>query len=104
MTEQELMAIETRANAATAGPWVGHITQGCYDQLKVVFYRPSRKAGHVLDKPVPIAACKVVYGDIDREMAQDNMAFIAHARQDIPALLTEVRRLQALVDALAPSE
>ena len=77
MNEDELAAIEARANAATEGPWEvePHPDQPYLD--KVV-----RHYGHLTDL---LAQCFHTNG---------NAAFIAHARQDIPALIAEVRRLR----------
>lgn len=67
MTESELQAIETRANAATPGPW------------------KSLKFGEYVFGPgVRLFAAAT---------AQD-AEFVSLARADVPALLSEVRRLE----------
>ena len=79
MTEEELTAIEKRANAATREPWI------------------------VGDAYVPTASLSAVsvYG-MGMEVAECQMdtdgAFIAAARVDVPALVAEVRRLRVLVE------
>ena len=79
MTEEELTAIEDRANAATREPWI------------------------VGDVYVPTASLSAVsvYG-MGMEVAECQMdtdgAFIAAARVDVPALVAEVRRLRVLVE------
>ena len=81
MTEEELTAIEKRANAATREPWI------------------------VGDVYVPTASLSAVsvYG-MGMEVAECQMdtdgAFIAAARVDVPALIAEVRRLRVLADGL----
>ena len=81
MTEEELTAIEKRANAATREPW------------------------SVGDTYVPTASLSAVsvYG-MGMEVAECQMdtdgTFIAHARVDVPALIAEVLALRAERDAL----
>lgn len=78
MTNEELAAIETRANAATVGPWRGTKDEGVQADATAVFETgcgcctPSR-------------------------LSEADAMFIAHARTDIPALVAEVRRLKELV-------
>lgn len=67
MTPADLAAIEERCSAATDGPWR-------HDGFQLVY-------------------CDEL-GDIANATSND-AAFIAHARSDVPALLAEVRRLQA---------
>lgn len=64
LTEQQLTDIETRANAATPGPWL-----------------------------------QSDFADF-AEIKSPDGAFIAHAREDVPALLTEVRRLRAVLEQI----
>lgn len=79
MTEEELNTIEARANAATEAwvrPWV------CiYTVLHVA------KGAH---SPAEHAA-----GNCDASQAtEEDEIFLEHAREDIPALIAEVRRLR----------
>lgn len=85
MNEQDLRAIEARADAATAGKWIGGV--GDYDGTKCI--------GVVLERnrKCIVALCGKAHAD-DFEESCDNAEFIAEARQDIPALVAEVRRLQ----------
>lgn len=89
MTEDELKAIEARANAARPGPWkklaaetdtwlfvdgpVGNIT--------------SREYWHCEKEKQPT-----------RAQDESDFDFIAHAREDIPALIAEVRRLRGIIN------
>ena len=71
LNDEELREIEQRAEKATPGPW------------KV---ESSTEGDWVLDnRDDVIAGTFVQEGDAD---------FIAHAREDVPALIAEVRRLR----------
>lgn len=72
LTEERLVEIRGREKAASDGPWA------------------------VQDK----GAIPLIYGPDGERVAkvidhQEDAAFIAHAREDIPALLDEVERLRA---------
>ena len=78
MTEQELSEIEARANAATPGPWDinrRYITLNGGDMGRVEYSALG-----------PSVATDV------QAMADGN--FFAHAREDIPKLIAEMRRLR----------
>lgn len=93
----DLEAIEARANAATPGPWVkdGEGTKG---HIKSVPNPPIVNAKGVSATPT---VCKYqVWTDLGLNLEDDfghvkdenpNGEFIAHARQDIPALLALAR-------------
>ena len=86
LTDDELNVMQRRCNAATASPWWAwvegrdglsgdtFIGLGGDQQLKDLYLSHSSGEGHVSE------------ADVD---------FIAHARQDIPVLLAEVRRLRS---------
>lgn len=76
-TALDLDAIEARANAATEGPWTA------YPDGFVWTKQP------ILGDPVS--------GSVELADAQ----FIAAARQDVPALVAEVRRLRAALGQIA---
>lgn len=93
LTEADLAAIEACERAATKGPWIwgGNSANGM----------PALLTAH---KPLTIEAryygadCVLSAGwmaDINGKEA--DQVFIAHARQDIPALLAEVRRLRKAI-------
>lgn len=71
MTEDELRAIEARAEAATAGPWTIHVE---------AFAAAAWLSG--------------VWQGYEGEFGVPDAAFIAAARTDVPALIAEIRRLQ----------
>jgi hypothetical protein len=98
MNEQELQAIEQRANGATAGPW--HWVDGETDKpfgadeigprgsLRTVWEEPAKYVGGTLPEFILDAE------DIRRTV---DATFIAHARTDVPALVAEVRKLWGIV-------
>ncbi|MFK8003031.1 MAG: hypothetical protein AB8H86_25910 [Polyangiales bacterium] len=80
----ELTAIEDRCNAATAGPWVAYVEGRDHESGSDFIMRgPPDKRSDDLE------LSNAGQADID---------FVAHARQDIPRLVAEVRRLRAQVD------
>ena len=98
MTEERLAEIRGREKAATQGPWVFEEPDG-----KVLLgYTPkevrvceSGCLGSIASRFVcdMHSDWRYTYKDKDEPLA--NAAFIAHAREDIPALLDEVERLRA---------
>jgi hypothetical protein len=83
MTDEELTAIEARANAATMGPWKGKKNSGVVS-----------KHTHFTVFDTGCGCCT------EKDLSADDAAFIAAARADVPALIDEVRRIQAERDAL----
>ena len=87
MTPEELDAIEVRAAKATEGPWNTHLVDDtCVvsaDRTKVCTTCDSsqteRDDGY----------------NIEYERMEKDAAFIAHARQDVPALIAALREAQA---------
>lgn len=87
MTPEQLEAIKRRAEAATEGPWiVDHDARvdGC-DHV-------------VLLESADVAVCFLSNRSGDPDWQENNGAFIAAAREDIPALVAEVERLRAEVE------
>jgi hypothetical protein len=74
MTDDELQAIEARADAATPGPW--HLATACCDDDENF---SNVEAGHT---------------DIASDVPNADAVFIVAARTDVPALVKEVRRLR----------
>ena len=84
MTPERLDEIEARANAATPGPWEWH---------------PYMGSGATLAKPNhPFHELNILKTTDDWPPVAADAEFIAAARTDVPALLAEVRRLQAAVE------
>lgn len=92
--DADLLAMEQRCKRAQVGPWrvdfgeeIGSnwvvATNAAYDQDKRGTWAVATDRAHASD-------CNAADGKDDAE-------FIAHARQDVPRLLEEVRRLRAVV-------
>ena len=91
MTPERLAEIEARANAATEGPWEADGTE-----ITQHWTRPQPWVTVASNEVACMAYC---YGGSGRGIERETDAeFIAHARTDVPALLVEVRRLQAAVE------
>lgn len=89
MTAADLDAIEQRANAATEGPWENYGG----GEINQHFSLPEPWATVVSTDVACMAYC---YGGSAAGVERDEDAeFIAHARDDVPALLAEVRRLRS---------
>lgn len=91
MTDIDLDAIEARANAATEGPWwrrEGHAEINGQNYAEVLI--PGR-----------VECGSYCYGGrstIEGDRLDADLAFIAHARADVPDLVAEVRRLRESLD------
>jgi len=84
MDSKKLEEIKARVEAATQGPWEiykDHLFSA-FDRygISTYFEWPVCKAGG--------------------NLTAQNAEFIAHAREDIPALVIEVERLQAIIEQL----
>lgn len=86
MDEETLRDIEKRANAATPGLWEVEGYEGEYGMVYGVLHRPPDAKW-----PVDVVPCGEGPGTYGAE--RDDAEFIAHAREDVPALIAEVRRL-----------
>lgn len=79
LTEEQLAAIKARAEAATPGAWgIEHVERRIWAGNERVCF---------------------LFGQ-DRRQNENNGVFIAHAREDVPALLAEVERLRKQLDGL----
>jgi hypothetical protein len=94
MTPEQLAAIKARAEAATPGPWVPEFSdiylqkygpEYCWESGYFVLRSPE---GAVVDYWANQA------DDSGLLLERPDAEFIANARQDVPALLAEVERLQ----------
>jgi len=93
LSEEELAAIQARADAATKGPWTAyHRCSGCTGE-------DDECCG--IGPEITGPPNRVNKGQFERGA---DASFIAHAREDVPALLAEVRylrrRLKPAEDAL----
>lgn len=89
LTEERIAEIRARAEAATPGPWKAgkddftkNIIEAVKDRGTIIV---QRRDDHNMfwNSIIPL---KQTFSDAD---------FIAHAREDVPALLEEVERLRA---------
>ena len=86
MSEDELSAIEERAERATPGPWHAHRDADSIGLGPIVFVH------------IPRADKDRSYALTNGERENSNRDFIAHARTDVPALVAEVRRLRGAME------
>ena len=94
LTDEDLAAIRARVEAATPGPWVHQITTACYS----VIQGGDRRSDHVHLAMMGTDGDGSPYNEPETYPNGDNDAeFIAHAREDVPALVAEVERLRNLL-------
>src|SRR5690625_5164317 len=87
LTDEELEEIRDRVDNATKGPWI--TTMGGVSSRHAESYNYSGKNTREI--------CALSDGEYIVNMNEENdAAFIAHARQDIPKLLAEIDRLNRL--------
>jgi len=99
VTEQELQAIKERANAASNAPWI--VEAGEYSGNNWLVGTITVNFGESYrDYKVYFVTTKSVHASELEGDAKTDAEFIAHARADVPALLTEVRSLRAMLDAV----
>jgi len=91
MTEQELQAIEQRANGATAGPWKAEMGQVLYWSPRPTKAKPNAGYTHTLMRA---EQTDYASGEFFAVVDDTDATFISHARTDVPALVAEVRRLR----------
>ena len=98
LTAEQLEGIQSRADAATPGPWAwaqttekgygANVGAGCYADNDYNCERPlvgdlsDRADDYYVDQPI---------AELGHQSANADAEFIAHARSDIPALLAELR-------------
>lgn len=87
VAELDLDAITARSNAATPGPWaersVGYVFATATSER-------AAESGYI--------GTPVVDTFMWPEHGPANQVFIAHAREDVPALVAEVRRLRGRIE------
>ena len=81
MTDEELAEIERRCTAARPGPWTSYV-EGRDHTSGSSFIMVGRDDEY-RGEDIELTGAKV-----------EDQDFIAHARQDVPRLLAEVRRLR----------
>ena len=80
----DLDAIEARAKAATPGPWESHTNRNDDNGRAWGWVAPLRRTLVTI----------VTWNRGQNSNAEADARFIAHAREDVPALVAEVRRLR----------
>ena len=94
MNEQELAVSEARANKASNAPWI--VESGEYSGQNWLIGAVSVFLGGSSwdDKSYYVTTKSVHASELEGD-AKIDAEFIAHAREDVPALVAEVRRLQS---------
>lgn len=106
LDEAQLVDIEELARAATPGPWhVRVFDDDAAMNLIAVGTVPGGDGQRFpgFDSAELVAATLVQhpkYVDVSDGKWEENARFIAESRQVVPALLAEIRRLQARLDKL----
>ncbi len=115
----DVEAIRKRAEAATGGPWtaccakrdngcshvmhsdgmIAEVTKGPwgdeYPALRAVDEHGNKTSPGAIGAKVEPYIEMIEYGDVSPEQANKNKIFIAHAREDVPALLAKIDELTA---------
>ena len=102
ITEERLTEIETRASKATKSPWVRWSVEGPYPP-----YCPppgpdaqqSSVCSHIGTLMSDDHRCVAVMVGKDEEQAAINSDFVASARDDVPDMVAEIRRLRVVLAA-----
>lgn len=103
MTPSELSAIAARADAATPGPWFWADEAMYANAAPTPETRDDAGWDWRSGQPRQIAPIRLIETDSGYYPPREkDRAFLAAARSDVPALVAEVRRLQAAVEALTP--
>ncbi|MFJ2033576.1 hypothetical protein [Streptosporangium sp. NPDC087985] len=104
LTDEELAAIEELAEAATPGPWfIRHLDDEAAMNLVAISTVPDTGHGERwpdFDHREIVAATLIQhprYVDVADGRWDENAQFIADARQDIPRLIAEIKRLRQLL-------
>ena len=87
----DIDAIEARVNAATKGPW-HHRAPKDHPHEWVASEVPAHNDPRYLPYPIDILS------DENYDTKSADCAFIAAARDDVPTLIAEVRRLRAMLE------
>ncbi|MER5280958.1 hypothetical protein ABT025_35220 [Streptomyces sp. NPDC002809] len=108
MTDEELADIEELVEFTTPGPWYVRMLDDDWAMgLVAVSTVPDTGRGERwpgFDHQQIVAATLVQqprYVDVADERWDENARFIANARQDIPRLIAEIRRLRAALEGQA---
>ena len=99
MNEEQLQAIEERANKASTAPWI--VEAGEYSGRDWMIGSVAMFLGASCwdDKCYTVTTNQVHASELEGD-AKTDAEFIAYAREDVPALIAEVKRLRAKLDAM----
>jgi hypothetical protein len=89
MTQEQVDEIKARVDAATPGPWLSRTSSNWVDGKR------TTTEYFVMREDDDVAVCADCVDPNTSKPSEANADFIAYAREDIPALLAEVERLQA---------
>lgn len=98
MTNDELKAIKSRADAATAGPWEAEVRQDRSDDEPRVYGINTAYDDPDCDPKYPRRIRLVETDSGYYPPKREDAEFMAHARTDVPALVAEVERWQLSED------
>ncbi|MFA5801258.1 MAG: hypothetical protein WC911_02150 [Thermoleophilia bacterium] len=100
MTPEQLQAIEDRLKAATRGPWTGECDSVIGSDGYEIAEVPTKciLGTYLLDPNPPQHWAIIPNGSVDRSKSESyaNASLIAHAPEDLRALIEEVRRLRKI--------
>jgi len=96
MTQEELDAIKARCEAATAGPW--HWSGDYPSDAPCPHGTDWTDHGPDLTSSTDPVITSSGYDASSLDVSDADAEFIAAARSDVPALLAEIERLEALLD------
>lgn len=95
LTDAQIQEIEQRANAATPGPWTWELTYELDDGIHWAITNPQSTAKGA------IANALLVLWETSRKWfgkpveKNPDLVFIAHVREDVPALIAALREARA---------
>jgi hypothetical protein len=95
LTEAQLKRIEARALAATAGPWEAELDCFDPDTREIEACVTNQGVRILFTSGTDIEASDGGWKDARHSQALKDARFMAHSRTDVPALIAEIRRLQA---------
>ncbi|MGW1642275.1 hypothetical protein [Streptomyces lavendulae] len=102
LSEEDLSAIERRVAAATPGPWVGWMeSRHGIGGTSFIQLRTDAEEDDEIYLTRATGGRKVV--GVDAQTDAD-IEFIAGARQDVPRLVSEIRRLRAVLDGASSAD
>ena len=92
MTKERLAEIREREQAATPGPWEGRRSRLSISVVAPFWKRHKSRWASICRTYLPAR-----YGAHTLGCHFADVSFIAHAREDVPALLTDVEELRRIV-------